>query len=494
MIRFKKGRPLVNMLMVFRVIGWLLMIEAAFMLIPLVVALATQGPDVKAFVVTFAATVVAGGFLTFLLPRSQYDMSKRDGFMLTALVWVFFSLFGMIPFMFEPLGMSAVDAFFETMSGFSTTGATLLDGTKGAMPTGIIIWRCLIQWIGGMGIIIFTLAVLPMLNSSGGVQMFNAEVTGITHDKLRPRVSQTAKGLWGIYISLTTILFVLLWLGPMDFFESLCQAFSIMSTGGYVPAYMDLSEYDSSYLDVTATVFMFLGGVNFGLIFSVVTGNYKAPWRNEVFRTYVITIAVMYVLFVAGIVAAGQFDGLRSVTIEPIFIIVSMMSSTGYVNSAFVGWGAFVMSLSLLMMFFGACAGSTSGGAKLDRLLYLVKSLRNELYRGLHPNSIQSVKISGKMVPPDLVGKVLAFLCLYVVMIIGGGVALTAVGCPLYDAFFASFSSISNSGLIPGITGYGNTYLEVPEAGRLILSMLMMIGRLEVFTVVLIFSPAFWNK
>lgn len=493
MIYNQKVRPAVNLLIILRVIGWLLMIESVFMLAPMVTSVFSGGNDTTAFVLTFVATLCSGGVLTFGLPRPRYDMSKRDGFLLTALVWVFFSIFGMLPFIIGPMKMSVSDAFFETMSGFTTTGASVIP-TGCELPRGILVWRTLMQWIGGMGIIIFTLAVLPMLNHSGGVQMFNAEVTGITHDKLRPRVSETAKGLWGIYISLTSLLLVLLWLGPLDFFESLCQAFSIMSTGGYVPPEMDLSRYDSLYLKVVAIVFMFLGGMNFGLIFSLVTGNGRVVWRNEIFRAYICIIGIAYLLFVAGIVMAGAMKGIGSVTIEPLYVIVSMLSSTGYLTDSYIDWGAFIVAMTLLLMFFGACAGSTSGGAKIDRLLYLIKSLRNELYRGLHPNAILGMKVNGKSVPPDLVGKVLAFLCLYVVMIIIGGLALTAVGYPLFGSFFTSFSCISNTGLLPETAGYDGTYFNVPAAGKWILSLLMLIGRLEVFTVLLIFTPSFWSK
>lgn len=493
MIYRQKYRPVVNLLLVLRVIGWLLMIESVFMVAPLITAFVTHGPDRLAFIITISVTLASGAALTFLLPKTRFDMSKRDGFLLTSLVWVFFSIFGMLPFIMDPMGMDISDAFFETMSGFTTTGASVIPADC-ELPCGVLVWRSLMQWIGGMGIIIFTLAVLPMLNFSGGVQMFNAEVTGITHDKLRPRVSQTAKGLWSIYVVLTTVLLVLFWVGPLNFFESLCQAFSIMSTGGYIPPSMDLARYDSLYVYIVAIIFMFLGGMNFGLIFSLVTGNRRAVWKNEVFRAYVVIIGVAFVLFVCGIIASGAVHGFKSLTLEPLFVIVSMLSSTGYLTSSYADWGPFIVSVTLLLMFFGACAGSTSGGAKIDRLLFLVKSLRNELYRGLHPNAIQGLKISGKAVGPDLVGKVLSFLSLYVVMIVLGGMALTAVGFPLYGSFFTAFSCISNTGLIPEITGYDGTYEMVPDAGKWILSALMLIGRLEVFTVLLMFTPSFWSK
>ncbi|MCM1111064.1 MAG: TrkH family potassium uptake protein [Clostridium sp.] len=487
-------RPIVNLLMIFRVVGWLLLIEGGFMLAPMLTAILCREDVWLSFVITVAATFAAGATLTFAIPRPRYDMGKRDGFLLTALVWVAFSLFGMLPFVMTPFDMPVTDAFFETMSGFTTTGATLLSDFE-PLPKSVVLWRTLMEWIGGMGIIIFTLAVLPMLNYSGGVQMFNAEVTGITHDKLRPRVSETAKRLWGIYFMLTLILFLALWAGPLDFFESLCHSFSIMSTGGYVPDQMNPALWDSTYLELVAILFMFLGGMNFALIYSFLHGNLSALSRNDVFRYYLGIIGVMFLLFLADIVATGNATDLKSVTLYPLFMIVSMISSTGYVVGGFEHWGPFVGALTLMLMFFGACAGSTAGGAKIDRFVYLAKYIRNELYRGLHPNSVLGVRMNGKVVSPDLVNKVIAFLSLFVIVVVLGGTILCALGLPLYDSFFTSFSCMSNTGLMPGVTaGYGSTFEVVPAAGKWVLSLLMLTGRLEVFTVILLFTPNFWSR
>lgn len=379
------------------------------------------------------------------------------------------------------------------MSGFTTTGASvLLDVTH--MSHGIHIWRATMQWLGGMGIILFTLAVIPMLNSSGGMLMFNAEVTGITHDKLRPRISQTAKALWMLYFAFTIMLVALLWSGPMNFFDSVCHAFGAISTGGYSTRNEGIAAFNSIYVKVVLTIFMFVGGVNFSLIYRSLRGEFGALRRNDVFRTYVGLIAVMYILFVIGITTQGTYEGWEDLTIDPLFQIVSTMTSTGFTPSNFEQWGPLVLALVFMLMLFGACAGSTSGGAKIDRLLFLVKNCRNELYRCIYPHAIMSVRVNGKVVSNDIVGKVIAFLCIYMLLISIGGTAMAAMGVPIIDAFFSAFSCMSNTGLGAGITGYGGSYEMLPDAAKWLLSFLMLTGRLEIFTVLLLFAPSFWRK
>ena len=482
----------INFLALARVIGLLVVIEAAFMLIPMITSLIYGENDYKAFAITIGITLFVGALMMCIRP-SRTEMGKREGFLLTALTWVVFSGFGMIPFMIGDSKMTISDAFFEAMSGFTTTGATVMASID-HFSNGIHIWRCLMQWIGGMGIILFTLAVIPMLNHSGGMQMFNAEVTGITRDKLRPRISQTAKGLWLVYIVLTIILVGLLWLGPMNFFDSICHAFSTMSTGGFSTRNESIGAWDSPYVKSVVTLFMFLGGVNFALLFKAATGHVGELWKSEVFRTYVYVVAGMMVLFVASIVANNQVQDWQSVTIDPLFQIVSTITSTGLTVGNFENWGSFVIALTFLLMFFGASAGSTSGGAKIDRILFLVKNIRNEIYRCLHPNAICTVRVNGKVLSIELVNKVIAFLCIYVLLIVFGGIILTAIGIPLVDAFFSAFSCIGNTGLGADVTGYGGSYDIIPDMGKWVLALLMLMGRLELFTVLLLFSRTFWRK
>ena len=484
----------INFPVLLRIIGLLLMIEAAFLLIPMATSIIYGERDWLCFMVTIIVTLVAGAIMTFCIRPRSPRMGKREGFLLTALIWIFFSAFGMIPFMFmENHPLSVSDAFFEAMSGFTTTGATVMTSIS-HLSHGVVLWRSLMQWIGGMGNILFTLAVVPKLNHSGGMQMFNAEVTGITHDKLRPRISQTAKGLWLIYIVLTCLLFVLLIIGPMDVFEALCHAFSTMSTGGFSTADASNEAWDSVYIEIVMTVFMFLGGTSFVLLYRAAHGDFKPIWKNDVFRTYVGIIFTCYILFVIAIFYHGQAYSVKAVTLDPIFQIVSTITSTGYEVSSFSSWGTFALSLVFALMFFGACAGSTSGGAKIDRLIYLLKNCRNEIVRCVHPNNIFTVRVNDRVIPHETVSKVIAFLCLYVIIIMVGGILLTALGLPLVDSFFSAFSCISNTGLGAGVTGYGGSYSIVPDVGKWILALIMMIGRLELFTVLILFTPAFWKK
>lgn len=487
-----RRNPIINWPVLLRVIGWLLMIESVFMLMPFAACLYYGEADWLPFLASSALTGVVGAVLSYRIHPTFHHIGKRDGFLLTASVWVFFSLFGMLPFLISTMPISLSDAFFEAMSGFTTTGSTVLTDVSD-MSHGIHLWRALMQWIGGMGIILFTLAILPMLNHSGGMQMFNAEVTGITHDKIRPRISQTAKALWTIYIVLTLVLILLLWLGPMSLFESVCHAFGAISTGGYSTANESIAAWHSNYIKIVLIVFMFLGGVNFGLIYKCITGKVRDIWRNDVFRTYVSIIAVALAIFSACIYFNNAGTGFTGYFIDPLFQIVSTITSTGFTVANFESWGSLVIAITFVLMFSGACAGSTSGGAKIDRMLYLFKNAGNEIYRCIYPNAIRPVIVSGKVINSDLVSKVIAFLCIYMLSVVFGGIALTACGVPIIDAFFSAFSCLSNTGLGAGVTGYGGSYDLLPDLAKWILSLLMLIGRLEIFTMLVLFLPSFWR-
>ncbi len=482
----------VNFPMLLRVLGWLLIIESIFMTVPLLTCAIYEEQDFWAFLISMGVTLSTGVLMTFCIRPSSSSMAKREGFLLTALVWVVFSFFGLIPFTLCSTPLDFTDAFFETMSGFSTTGASIYPDID-SLSHGINMWRCLTQWLGGMGIILFTLAVLPMLNHSGGMQMFNAEVTGITHEKLRPRISQTAKSLWMIYFVLTAIVCGLLWIGPMNFFESICHAFSTMSTGGFSTRTASIAAWDSDYIKIIVTIFMFLGGVNFALIFKAMHGDWKSLAKNDTFMAYIKIIILAYVVIVVVILRHSNDFSVSHLVINPLFQIVTTITSTGLTVDDFEKMGSFVMSILFILMFFGACAGSTSGGAKIDRLLFLLKNTNNELYRSLHPNAIRSVRINGSIISPDIVEKVIAFLCIYVMIITVGGIALTACGMSLVDAFFNSFSCVSNIGLVAD-TGDTGGLSVIPDICKWILSALMLIGRLELFTVLILFTRAFWNK
>ncbi len=482
----------INYPMVVRVTGFLLLIEAAFMLAPAVTAMICgENGAMRAFGISTAITAAAGAVFCRIRP-THTDMGRREGFLLTASIWVVFSLFGMIPYMLAPttrLDLSA--AFFEAMSGFTTTGVSLVEHTDQLSRT-INVWRCMSQWLGGMGIIIFTLAVIPMLNHSGGMQMFNAEATGITHDKIRPRISSTAKQMWGIYTCLTVLLFLLLWAGPMDAFDAACHAMATMSTGGFSTSSSGINAWPGTYVKVILTVFMFLGGVNFALIYKAMHGQMHALRDNDTFRTYLRVIALSTAVFIVCIVVNGAFIEWSNVTIDPLFQVVSSITSTGYSLPAFNYWGVAVVALSFILMFSGGCAGSTSGGVKVDRLVCLMKFLHNEVKRLLRPNSVTAVRVNSRTVPAHAVNKVVASVCIYTLVIVLGGLLLTVLNVPMHTAFYSVFSCVSNAGFEVEVTE--GTFSLIPPAGRWILAAAMLIGRLEIFTVLVLCTRSFWRR
>lgn len=478
--------------MLLRVIGWLLCIEAVFMIAPCIVGFIYGEHSGLKFLICIGITLGAGLSMVSLKPKSR-DMGKREAIILTGLTWVVLSAFGMLPFIFCGTHISVTDAFFENMSGFTTTGASVLD-TLHNVPHSILLWRCVEQWIGGLGIILFTLAVLPMLNYQGGMQLFNAEVTGITHDKLRPRVSFTAQSLWLVYLILTLICIGLLCFSELDFFEAVCYGLSTMSTGGFATQDTSISELGNLYIKIILIIFMFMGGVNFSLLYKFVTGHFKEFFRNEVIRCYIILIILFAVILALNVWATGLMEDITDVTIDPLFQTVSLFSSTGLVEPDFYDWGALPVVLLVIMMLMGACAGSTSGGAKIDRFIVLYKFIKNEFYKLMHPNAITTVTLNGKGTPPPILLKTLAFLFLYIAVIVFGGTILAIIGLPLKDSLFIALSAVSNTGLGTDITGINGNFALIPDIAKWLISFLMLVGRLELFTILILFFPSFWRK
>lgn len=487
----KAIRNKLNVFAIVRIIGYLLFIESAFMAIPMITSF-VFGDAKLPFILGVAITLIFAFGCVTLAPRTRRDLGRREGYLLTASVWIVFSIFGMIPFMVsEVTHFDISNAFFEAMSGFTTTGASVLDSVE-HLPKSIHLWRCLMQWIGGMGIIIFTIALVPMFNNSGGMQMFNAEVTGITHEKIRPRISQTANRLWLIYAILTAALCLLLFIGPMNFFESICHALSTVSTGGFSTSNESIGTWNSLYVKLVIMFFMFLGGVNFALIYHASQGRFKVVWKNDIFRAYlkIILAVTLFFILMAGINTA--FSDVEDYIINPLFLVVSTITSTGFIITNFTEWGTAIYPVLFILMFFGACAGSTSGGAKIDRVYYLWKNTRNEMNRCIKPNRYYPLTINGRVCPPELLGKVVAFISLFFFMMFAGSVALALTGISLADSIFASFSCIANTGIGAGATAA--SFDVIPDVGKWILSALMLIGRLEIFTIVLMLVPGFWRR
>ncbi len=484
-----------NLAIIGKTLCSLLLFEAGFMLVPLFVALANgETGAMHAFAISAALTLSVGlcGFFGFR--PSRRDMGKYDAVLLTTSIWIVFSLFGLVPYMLAPTTrMSFSAAFFEAMSGFTTTGATLVASTDD-LSNAIHIWHCLSEWIGGLGIILFTLALVPMLNSSGGMQLFNAEQNKISQDKVSPRISETARKLWIIYIMLTLVLFGLLCLGPMSVFEAACHAFATMSTGGFSTSSVGINSFGTVYVKGVITVFMFLGGVNFALVHRVATGRPEAVLHNEAFLTYCKVILCAFVAFVLGIVLNGAYTGWQSVTVDPLFQVVSIITSTGYMLSSFDSWGPAIAAIAMILMFTGGCAGSTSGGAKIDRIVYLLKFLKNSVKRALRPNAVLPVRISNNVVPSTRVIAVVAFLCLFAMLTAGGALLLSASGIPAGDSFVSALGAMSNASLSNVDSVIGCDYLRLNPAAHYILAALMLTGRLEIYSVLVLFSSSFWRR
>ena len=485
-------RKYINILMLLRIEGWLLMILALFMTIPYLVSIFYETESSIPFLICIGITGGAGGLMTLIHPKTR-DMGRREAILLTGMTWVILSMFGMLPFMLYGTHMSVTDAFFETMSGFTTTGATVLHSLVD-VPKSILLWRCLIQWFGGLGILLFTLAVVPMLNSSGGMLLFNAEVTGITHDKLRPRVSATAKGLWGLYIALTVILIILLSFSKMDFYEALCYGLSTMSTGGFTTSDEGLGMYTSLYVKIVMIIFMFLGGVNLSLLYGAIRYKKINLWGNTVFKVYIWSILTGYALFALNVWIEGIGVSVDDYTIDPLFQSVSLLSSTGIMEPDFSDWGSLALVVMIVMMIMGACAGSTAGGAKIDRFVILFKFIKNEFYKIMHPNAVTTVTLNGKGTQPQIIYKTLAFLFLYAIVILVGGTIMSLLGLPVGDSFFISIQAISNTGLGTASTGVSGDFSLVPDCAKWLLSFIMLTGRLEIYTVLMVFTVAFWKR
>lgn len=474
-------------------LGLLLVIESAFMSVPMLVCVFMGESDWLPFLISVGITAFVGILLRTAIRPASENLGRKDGCMITCMVWIVYSLFGMLPFLLGSPHLDVSEGFFEAMSGFTTTGATVIRDIE-SCSHGVQLWRALTQWIGGLGIVLFTLTVIPSLNNSRGIFMFHAEVSGITHDKIGARIANTAKILWGLYGAITLILIGLLWIGPMDLFESICHAFACISTGGFSTHNDSIASYDSFYVKLVLSIFMFIGGVNFGLLFAAVRGKIKELWRNDVFRAFLWLIALNYVVTIISILHAGRWDGWQALTIDPIFHIVSAMTSTGFGAGNFEVWGELALVLTILMMFFGACAGSTTGGAKIDRLLYMLKNFQVEIRRSVSPRTMKAVRINNQVVTPENTNEIIAFLLIYTALILFGGILLSAMDFPIVDAFFSSISCASNNGLGAGVTGVTGSFDFVPSAGKWVMSFLMLAGRLEIFALIMLITPSFWRR
>lgn len=489
----KKRRWILNWHFVARVLGFVLCLEAMFLTLSAGVSFAYKGWDTFHLLYAAFISLFCGIILVILGPKQKTKiLGKRESFLTVTLSWLLFSLFGMIPFYSSGAIPSLTDAFFETMSGLTTTGSSILNHVE-SLPEGLLFWRCLLQWLGGMGMILFSLALLPLLGG-GANQLYDAETTGITHDKFQPRIGQIAVRIWGIYIGLTAFLLLLLYLGPMDFFDSLCHALSTMSTGGFSTKQASIAYWDSAYIDYIVCIFMLIGSINFALIYFLIKGRFKQVFRNEELRWYLIVIAAVSVILCIYLISNSHVDNQINSFRLALFQVISIISTTGFATADYMLWAPFCWIILLLLMVVCGCAGSTSGGMKMIRLVVLSKNAANEFKKQLHPRAIIPVRINGSALSNDVVQRTMSFVFLYITIIVFGWLLLSVTGMDFEEALGAVVTALSNAGPGFGDSGPTGNFAHIPTASKWFMSFLMLIGRLELFTVLTLFTPGFWKQ
>ena len=484
-----------NTRMVFRTMGALLLIEAVFMTIALGVSLWYGEADSDVFLLSTIVTLLAGVIGLLVGRRAESRMGEREGYVIVAMVWVVFSAFGLLPYYLSGQVPSLTDAWFETMSGFTTTGATIIPDLE-VITHGLLFWRSLTQWIGGMGIIVLSIAILPIFGLNG-MQLYAAEVSGLTYEKVSPRIADTAKMMWSIYVLLTATEVAALWLCGMDVFDAVCHSFSTIATGGFSTHNNSLEFYDSAAIHYTVTFFMFISGINFVLLIYLLRGKARNLFQDEELRWYSVAVLLFAVTLTVGLyIARPGWTGLHMERAfrDSIFTVISSMTSTGYTISDYMYWPVVAWVVIFFLMLTGACAGSTAGGIKWVRLAIIMKNGVAEFQRRIHPNAIIPVKLNEKNVPQQTINNIMAFLIFYIFIIVVTVVIFCASGVNFDESIGAAVSAIGNVGISIGQFGPAGTYAEFPEVSKWVMSIVMLIGRLEIFTVLLLFTRALWRK
>ncbi len=476
-----------------KVLGLLLTVFSFTMLPPVAVSLIYGDGAAWPFIVAFVL-ILSVGLVTFLpVIRYHQDLRLRDGFLVVVLFWVALGLAGAIPFVLsERPHLSPTNAIFESISGLTTTGATVIVGLDD-LPKSILFYRQQLQWLGGIGIIVLAVAVLPMLGI-GGMQLYRAETPGPVKDsKLTPRITETAKALWYIYLWLTVACTLAYWGAGMTLFDAIGHAFSTVAIGGFSTHDLSMGYYDSTLIEMVAVLFMFISGVNFALHFVAVRRqNLMAYWRDSEFRFYALLISLATVVVTVTLYFSDTYIEWENAFTKGLFQVVSIGTTTGFTTAEFYFWPPFLEILLLFMSFVGGCAGSTGGGIKVIRFLLLIKQGLREVGRLVHPSAQIPVRIGGKSVNHRVVDAVWGFFSLYVGSFVVMYLMLAATGLDLLTAFSAVAACINNLG--PGLAQVGAHYADMHDPGKWILCFAMLLGRLEIFTLLVLLSPAFWRR
>lgn len=474
------------------VIGILLVFLGLSMAFPLACSLIYQDGSLLALIESMGVTVSLGMALFFGSKRPIIDyISPREGMAIVALGWTAMGLAGALPFYFDGALPHFTDAFFESVSGFTTTGSSVVSNIEG-LSRSLLFWRSFIQWLGGMGIIVLSLAILPFLGV-GGMQLFKAEVPSPVPDKLTPRLSDSAKILWYVYILISVAEVILLFAGDMDLYDAICHTFTTMPTGGFSTKNTSMAHYDSAYLDYVVLVFMVIAGINFSLHYQLLRGRTLILWRDSECRFFLglcLVLSIVVTLNVHGTV----YDSFGKAFQYASFQVVSIVTTTGFATADYESWPGLSQAILFVCMFIGASAGSTGGGMKCARIMVCFKYCYRELFVLVHPKGIAQVKLNSAVVPDSVVRSIMGFLALYMALFVVCSLGLAALGMDMVSSFGAVASCIGNIGPGFGTVGPVDNYAHVPLLGKWLLIWCMLLGRLEIYTVIVLFVPEFWKK
>ncbi len=482
---------MLNFKIVFRILGFLLFVEGVSMLLAMGVSAIYNDAGLMALLYSALISMGVGSLALILTKGAEKKIGKHEGFVIVSLVWVVFSFFGSLPYMLSDSIPTLTNAFFETMSGFTTTGSSILNDIE-ALPNGILFWRSMTQWLGGMGIIVLSLAILPVFGI-GGMQLFAAEVPGPTPDKISPRIQQTAKSLWIIYLGFTVAETLLLWAGGMTLFDAVNHSFTTMATGGYSTKQASVAYWSSPFIQYVIIFFMFVAGTNFTLSYLAIHGKFEKVFKNEEFKYYVLFIVGFTAVIFSGLLVSTQL-GYEQAFRDSLFQVVSIITTTGFATADYLTWNPFLTILIFSLFFFGGSAGSTGGGIKIMRVVLLMKNSYYELRRLLHPNAVIPVRFNKRSVSEHIITNVLAFFMIYFIIFFFSTILFTLIEPDMESAMGAVATSLGNIGPGLGNVGPAENFHHVQPVGKWFLSFLMLLGRLELFTVLVLFSPAFWRK
>ncbi|MDZ7773410.1 MAG: potassium transporter TrkG [Balneolaceae bacterium] len=494
-------RPKIDYLTVLGILGSFIFFLGFALLIPMIISL-HYGEEIWDTYLYSAGIAFGFGGLLWVLFKPRHELRIREGFLVVSCTWLFLSLVGALPFVISGILPSYTDAVFETMSGLSTTGATIFNGVTAdgfqnpqieALPMSILFWRSLAHWLGGMGIIVLTIAILPLLGV-GGMQLFAAESPGPTTDKLTPRVQETAKLLWIVYVSFTFAEFLLLWAAPsMDWFDALNHAFATMATGGFSTKNASIQAFDSMYVDGVITLFMFMAGISFAMHFRLFRGDAASFFNNRETRFYALITGISILVLSGSLWLFNNYDVVSALRYGA-FQAVAIVTTTGFGTDDYELWHSFGAFFLFLLFFTGGCAGSTGGGVKMIRWMIIIRNSLREFKQIVHPKAVLPIRIGDKVVDSDIQRTVLSFFVLYLVVFGVGALIIAIMGYDMKSAIGASIACLGNIGPGWGEFGPTDSYAHLPYFGKWVLILMMMIGRLELFTVLLIFTPAFWRQ